>query len=455
MRAYFERDSLITRDLADHPDPRRARFRARSEERWVEADIDATLKGMLLRHGIRSALNAAVRVGGRTVGGLLFFSKARAAYGDDDAYVACRIANLVALALAHEQLAEQARAAAEARERATRLEARVARLTQELAASSGPHQQVGASRAWRDVLAQATRVAATDATVLLTGESGTGKEVVARFVHRASPRKEAPFVALNCAALPEALLESELFGHERGAFTGALSARAGCIEQAAGGVLFLDEVGEMSLAVQAKLLRVLQEREFQRLGGTAARKADVRFIAATNRDLSAAIAQRQFREDLYYRLHVFEIRLPPLRERREDVLALLDHFVRELCAAMGRPAAGISVEAREKLLAHRWPGNVRELRNAVERAIILSEGGLITSEHLPLPLAHAAQTRAEFSAELPAAGVDLEHVERRLVEQALARAGNNKSAAARLLGLTRAQLYTRLERHKLGGKRAD
>jgi DNA-binding NtrC family response regulator len=456
MREFFTRDSLITRDLEDHPDPRRARFLARGEDRWVEVDIDATMKGILLGGGIRSTLNAAVRARGRVVGGLLFFSRTRAAFDDDDAWLACRIADLVGLALAHEQLAAEARQAAEARARAEQLEARVARLTEQLAASGGPHRQVGVSRAWRDVLAQATRVAPTDATVLLTGESGTGKEVVARFLHRASLRKDGPFVALNCAALPEQLLESELFGHERGAFTGATTARAGSLEQAAGGVLFLDEVGEMSLPVQAKFLRVLQEREFQRLGGTGVRRAEVRIVAATNRDLTEAIAQRQFREDLFYRLHVFEIRLPPLRERPEDVLALLDHFVRELGAAMGRPAAGVSVEARETLLAHAWPGNVRELRNAVERAIILCEGGLITSEHLPIQIARrASAAEPSASATLPAEGLDLERVERELVEQALARAGNNKSKAARLLGLTRAQLYTRLERHGLAPARPE
>jgi len=224
-------------------------------------------------------------------------------------------------------------------------------------------------------LAQAAKVAPAETTVLLTGESGTGKEVVAHLIHRGSRRAEGPFVALNCAALPEALLESELFGYEKGAFTGAVSARAGRLEQAAGGTLFLDEVGEMSPAVQAKVLRVLQEREFQRLGGTRTLKADVRVIAATNRDLQVAMTKGAFREDLYYRLHVFAIHLSPLRERPEDILPLLEHFVDELGpVVLGRPAAGISREARAHFLAHAWPGNVRELRNAVERALILCEG---------------------------------------------------------------------------------
>ena len=202
---------------------------------------------------------------------------------------------------------------------------------------------IGTSQAWRAVLTQAAKVAPAETTVLLSGESGTGKEVVAHLIHRGSRRAEGPFVALNCAALPEALLESELFGYEKGAFTGAVSARAGRLEQAAGGTLFLDEVGEMSPAVQAKVLRVLQEREFQRLGGTRMLKADVRVIAATNRDLQIAMTTGAFREDLYYRLHVFAIHLPPLRERPEDILPLLEHFVEELGpVVLGRPAAGIS-----------------------------------------------------------------------------------------------------------------
>jgi transcriptional regulator with PAS, ATPase and Fis domain len=292
-------------------------------------------------------------------------------------------------------------------------------------------------------------VSSTETTVLLTGESGTGKEVVARFLWRASPRAKGPFVALNCAALPEQLLESELFGFEKGAFTGAAATRPGRIEQAAGGVLFLDEVAEMSLVVQAKLLRVLQEREFQRLGGARTLKADVRVIAATNRDLAAALARGTFREDLFYRLHVFEIRLPPLRERPEDIPALLEAFVDEIGRQVGRPAAGVSREARDKLLAYAWPGNVRELRNAVERAVILAEGGLITSEHLPMAIGAPAPRATAPIDIVPPGGVDLEAVEREYVKRALEQAGNNKSKAARLLGLTRAQLYSRMEKYGL------
>jgi len=298
------------------------------------------------------------------------------------------------------------------------------------------------------------RVASSETTVLITGESGTGKEVVSRLVHQGSSRSDKPFVAINCAALAEQLLESELFGHERGAFTGAIQAKIGRIEQAAGGTLFLDEIAEMSPFLQAKFLRVLQEREFQRVGGTRTLRADVRVVAATNRDLPAAIARQSFREDLYYRLNVFEIRVPSLRDRPEDILVLADAFLEDLGRTMGRPAAGISREAREWLLAYPWPGNVRELRNAIERAILLCDGGLITREHLPAVVfrpdeAHAPSANGSHNGDgsLPPQGVDLGRVERGLIEKALERAKGNKSQAARLLGLTRAQLYSRLKKY--------
>jgi transcriptional regulator with PAS, ATPase and Fis domain len=369
-------------------------------------------------------------------------------YRPEDADVARRIADHVALALSHQRLAAEERRLAETRERASQLERRIARLTEELEAKGG-HRVLGTSKKWKDVLAQATKVAATETTVLLTGESGTGKEVVARFIHASSPRAHGPFTALNCAALPEPLLESELFGYEKGAFTGAVASKPGRLEQAAGGLLFLDEVGEMTPLVQAKLLRVLQEREFQRLGATRSQRADVRVVAATNRNLQDAIARGAFREDLYYRLHVFEIRLPPLRERPEDIFPLVDAFLREIGAAIGRPATGISRDARERLLAYAWPGNVRELRNAIERALILCEGSLITSEHLPIALEPTPSRPPVDGIDLPAGGVDFDAIERSLVQKALERAHNNKSKAARLLGLTRAQLYSRLEKHGL------
>ncbi len=304
---------------------------------------------------------------------------------------------------------------------------------------SGP-PVVGQSAEWRDVLKQATQVAATAATVLLQGESGTGKEVVARFIHRTSPRRDGPFVAINCAALPESLLESELFGFERGAFTGAHQAKPGQIEMASGGVLFLDEVSEMSPAAQAKFLRVLQEREFQRLGGTRPMKTDARVIAATNRNLRQAVANGTFREDLFYRLQVFDIRIPPLRDRNSDIPMLADAFLQNLVETLGRPVAGVSPEAMNVLKAYRWPGNVRELHNVLERAAILCEGGHITTEHLSL--------QVELAAAAPPT-TDLRVAERRTIEQVLRETGWNKAKAARRLGLTRTQLYVRLRRYDL------
>jgi transcriptional regulator with GAF, ATPase, and Fis domain len=411
---------------------------------------------LLVASGMRSWIRVPVWLSGEVTGSLSFFSREPSRYGRDDIELARRLADRVALMLSHQQLAEEARIAAETRERAERLEATVETLTRELEAR-GRGRIVGVSQSWKEVLLQVGRVAPSETTVLLTGESGTGKEIVASLIRQGSPRSRKPFVAVNCAALPEQLLESELFGHEKGAFTGAIATKAGRLEQAAGGTLFLDEVAEMSPLVQAKFLRVLQEREFQRVGGTRPLRADVRVLAATNRNLAAALARGQFREDLYYRLNVFEIAIPPLRERPEDILPLAQSFLEELGESMGRPAAGISRDAREWLLAYPWPGNVRELRNAIERAILLCDGGLITREHLPAAVGRPEEARAgnghgsfDPEAPLPPGGVDLEEVERSYVERALEQTRGNKSKAARLLGLTRAQLYSRIEKYGLG-----
>jgi len=299
---------------------------------------------------------------------------------------------------------------------------------------------IGTSPGWRDVAKRARQVALTDTTTCLHGESGTGKEVVARLIHRLSPRRRGPFVAINCAALPEQLVESELFGFERGAFTGADRLKAGQIEMANGGVLFLDEISEMPLLAQAKFLRVLQEREFLRLGGTRPITADVRVIAATNRDLSAAVAAREFREDLFYRVNVFDIRLPPLRERREDLLLLTEHFLNECAHAAGRAPAALTAEAKGALLAYRWPGNVRELRNVLERATILCEGEWIDVQHLPSSvLTNAVPPNTE----------ELGAIERRAIERAMLDVGGNKAMAARKLGISRTQLYVRLRKYGL------
>jgi Nif-specific regulatory protein len=350
---------------------------------------------------------------------------------------------------------EAATRAEKAQELAGALESRVKFLAAELNAVTGYRWVVGQSAPWTAVLKQATQVASTNTTVLLLGDSGTGKEVVARFIHRASERSGGPFVAINCAALPEPLLESELFGFELGAFTGAMQAKPGQVEQASGGVLFLDEVAEMTLAVQAKFLRVLQEREFQRLGSTRTLKANVRVIAATNRDLRTAIQRGTFREDLYYRLNVFAVHLPPLRQRRDDILPLSEAFLGEIAKSLGRPPAGISREARDQLLAYDWPGNVRELRNTLERAAILCEGGLVTAEHLTFsapvePLAPAGATAIQAPMRVSAIETtDLRILERTTIQRALEEARYNKSQAARSLGLTRKQLYVRLRQHGL------
>jgi transcriptional regulator with PAS, ATPase and Fis domain len=397
------------------------------------------LRERILAAGYQSFMRIHVRARDEQVG-LAFWSRRRRAFTVEDVPTARRIADHVALAVSHEQLAEAARQVAEARARADRLEARVRSLSEELDLKVGHARVLGQSAEWKDVLKRSTQVAATEATVLLNGESGTGKEVVARFIHRASARRDGPFVALNCAALPEQLLESELFGYERGAFTGAMQAKPGQIELAAGGVLFLDEVTEMSLSAQAKFLRVLQEREFQHLGGTRVLKANVRIIAATNRDLRKAVERGTFREDLYYRLQVFDIQIPPLRDRKSDILLLGEAFLQEISGSFGRPPAGLTRDAQEALLGYHWPGNVRELRNALERAAILCEGGLITAQHLSL--------ESEHSTAAPAT-TDLNVMERHAIEQVMRETGWNKSKAARRLGLSRTQLYVRLRRFQL------
>ena len=292
---------------------------------------------------------------------------------------------------------------------------------------------LGISPAWREVIRRATQVAATEATTCLQGESGTGKEVIARFIHRRSPRWRGPFIAINCAALPEQLLESELFGFERGAFTGAQQSKPGQIELAAGGVLLLDEVTEMTPAAQAKFLRVLQEREFLRLGGTRPVRVNVRVIAATNQNLDDAVAHGEFRADLYYRLNVFDIRIPPLRARRDDILPLAAGFLREFAGA----AAALTPQAAEALCRHEWPGNVRELRNVLERAQIVCDGPVIDVEHLALSATTA----------VPLLSItDLGILEQKAVERAMRDSNGNKVRAAKQLGISRMMLYGRLRK---------
>ncbi len=437
--------------------------------RDIPAEIapDTERNRLVLASGMRSWLRVPVRLAGETTSSLGFFHHEPGRFEREDAAVARRLADRIALSRSFHRLSEEASVAARERERAQRLEATVETLSRELE-SRGRGPVIGRSRSWKEIQLAVGRVATSDTTVLITGESGTGKEVVSSMIHQGSARARKPFVAINCAALPEQLLESELFGHERGAFTGAAATKIGRLEQAAGGTLFLDEIAEMSPLVQAKFLRVLEAREFQRLGGTRTLRTDVRVVAATNRDLSAAIERGTFREDLFYRLNVFQIHIPPLRERTEDILPLADAFLADLGKSMGRPSAGISSDAREWLLSHPWPGNVRELRNAVERAILMCDGGLITREHFPriAPAnggnghrpGHRDGHRAERVPVERDTGnghanggeaVHLDVVERDAIARALEQAGGNKSKAARLLGLSRAQLYWRLEKHGL------
>ncbi|GAB4268603.1 MAG: sigma-54 dependent transcriptional regulator [Deferrisomatales bacterium] len=305
---------------------------------------------------------------------------------------------------------------------------------------------LGASPAMGRVYARIDSLRTSLATVLIQGESGTGKELVARTIHDTSPRAQGPFVAINCGAIPGPLMESELFGHEKGAFTGASSRRQGKFEVARGGTLFLDEIGELDRDLQVKLLRVLQEREFYRVGGNRAVPADVRVIAATSRDLRSAVRDGEFREDLFYRLHVVPVELPPLRERKGDIPLLLDHFFRTTAAAARRSPPRLTPEARQALLHYPYPGNVRELANLVERLVVLC-GEQAGWEDLPEEVRRSGQTPSDgrgLLKELPEEGVSLREVEKELITKTLRQTGGNKQAAARRLGITRRLLYLRL-----------
>ena len=312
---------------------------------------------------------------------------------------------------------------------------------------------VGQSPALRATLDIIRQAAPSSATVLLLGESGTGKELFARALHEHSSRAQQPFVPINCAAIPETILESELFGYERGAFTGAVARKEGRIERAQGGTLFLDEIGELSPAVQVKLLRFLQEGEIERLGGTSTVKVDSRVVAATNRDLSAAVQAGKFREDLYYRLNVIQVVLPPLRERVEDIPLLADHFVARYAAKNNKQFSGITPGAMEALEAYAWPGNVRELENAIERAVVLSPGSEIDIDALPQPLLHAARgPRGPIPPALEGRtlsiplGTTMEEIELRVIRETLRHTKGDKNLAAQLLGIAARTIYRKLDR---------
>jgi DNA-binding NtrC family response regulator len=303
---------------------------------------------------------------------------------------------------------------------------------------------VGSSPALRQLLEIATQAAPSTATVLVLGQSGTGKELLARHIHEHSGR-EGPYIGVNLAALPETIVESELFGHERGAFTGAVSRRVGRIAQAERGTLFLDEIGELSVAVQVKLLRVLQEGEYEPLGGVTQR-ANFRLIAATNRDLKAEVEAGRFREDLFYRLNVIAMTCPTLSQRRDDIPLLVDHFLQAYCQKNNKPAMTVSREALDRMLAYEWPGNVRELENAIERAVVLSKGQSIGPENLPRPIAQAEQTGRELSFPV---GTPLEEIERRVIHATLSHTGGDKRLAAQLLGIATRTIYRKLAAEEL------
>jgi len=308
----------------------------------------------------------------------------------------------------------------------------------------GQLQIIGSSPALRNVQDLINRVAGSNATCLLLGETGTGKEVTARQIHQISPRRDRAFIAINCAALPETLLESELFGHEKGSFTGAISQKIGRFELADGGTLFLDEIGDISANTQVKLLRVLQEREFVRVGGTKTISTDVRIITATNRDLRAAVDAKSFREDLYYRLNVFPIQLPPLRQRREDIPLLVEHFVNLAAISLNCTKPRCGDDVMSMLVGYNWPGNIRELQNVMERAVLLADGGVITPAHLPREIAGEP-----MPATLDKAESSLWGYEKAMIIKALRESGWNQSKAARALGISRDNLRYRVKKYEI------
>jgi DNA-binding NtrC family response regulator len=332
-------------------------------------------------------------------------------------------------------------------------------LKEELAERRGAPRIIGEDAKLRQVIQQLHRAAATDTTVLLEGESGTGKELFARAVHAVSPRADGPFVAINCAAIPETLLETELFGHEKGAFTGAAARKPGRFELAHRGTLFLDEIGDLPLPLQAKILRAIEEKRFERVGGTQSLHVDVRVVAATNRNLKARVAERQFREDLYFRLSVFPIQIPPLRERTDDVMILARHFIDRFCRDLNKKPLTLSPGTLEELRAYAWPGNVRELQNCIERAVILCDGDAIQSRHLNLSFRQPTQAPPSSG---PWEQIDLSgtladvlrrvtmEAERRKIEQAIKEAAGNKAKAADLLQINIKTLLQKLKDHGIG-----
>jgi two-component system, NtrC family, response regulator AtoC len=350
----------------------------------------------------------------------------------------------------------------------TKLKTEVEELRGQVRRKTGYHEVIGVSKKMTELMGFVRKVAASEAaTILIQGESGTGKDLIAKAIHYESARTQKPFVAINCSAIPETLMEAELFGHERGAFTDAKQMKKGLFEVADGGTLFLDEIGELSPLLQAKLLRVLEDQVIRRVGGTKDMQVDVRVIAASNRDLEKAVREGQFRQDLYYRLAIISIFLPPLRERREDILPMVEFFIERYNRRFKKAIRGITEDSRRLLLNHDWPGNVRELKNAIERAMILEEGDALRPSYLPFSVgrgqdgmtafeAVAGETAAQLAngrslprLSIPEGGTSLEEVERTLVEMAMRQAGNNQTHAARLLDISRDALRYKLKKFGL------
>jgi Nif-specific regulatory protein len=389
----------------------------------------------------RSLLAAVLRAGDRTLGVVEVVNKLQRPFSQEDLRLLESVASPLAIAIENARLIQELRAARE------RLRAENVYLRETMAQGAGTVR--GESPRMQEVYQAIKPILNTSVTVLITGESGTGKEFLARVIHAEGPRAKGSFIAVNCSAIPETLLEAELFGYEKGAFTGATRRKPGRFELASGGTLFLDEIGDMSPSIQAKLLRVLQDQTFERLGGIETIMTEARVIAATNRNLERLLREGKFREDLFYRLNVYPIALPPLRERTEDLLPLALHFLKRSSGELRKEIAGLSQEAGELLAQYDWPGNVRELENVMERAVIVCRGDVVTAEDLPVSLRERRRIEPAKRDALtfPSGGLVLAQVEKRLIAQALEQAGYNKSKAARLLGLSRTQLRTRLRHH--------
>ncbi|HXJ15886.1 MAG TPA: sigma-54 dependent transcriptional regulator [Candidatus Polarisedimenticolia bacterium] len=332
----------------------------------------------------------------------------------------------------------------------------VAALTRELRRAGKLGALVGSSKAMQEVMRQVEMAAPSTASVLITGETGSGKEIVARSIHMLSPRAQHPFVAINCSAIPESLMESEIFGHEKGAFTGAAERRMGCFELAHGGTLLLDEIGEMPAPTQAKLLRVLEDCKVRRLGSRVETPVDVRVLAATNKNPEQAVADGQLRQDLYFRLNVFHIHLPPLREHKEDLALLIDHLLVEISEKHGKKVSGVSTDVADLFRSYPWPGNIRELRNVLERAAIASDRSTIGRQHLPPDFGHApAVASAGLNGIRFPVGTTVDEVERELILQTLSATSQNKTRAAELLGISLKTLHNKLKEYEAGRKNAS